>query len=281
MQDNRETSRHRRAYGAVLALALATAGTAPAFAASTEPVPNSMAALGDSITRGFLDCNKIADCPMESWSTGVDPAVDSQYRRILKINPAINGQRYNLAASGSKVADIQAQATAAVADGVDYLTILIGANDACAATVADMTQVSTFRAAFAQALDGISTGLPNARIFVASIPDLYRLWQLASPIPQARSVWKLASICQSMLADPLSMKPADMARRQAVLQRVIDYNTQLGAECALHAHCKFDHNTVFNHTFSLSDIGTIDYFHPSIPGQAALAKGTWRAGFGW
>ena len=80
---------------------------------------------------------------------------------------------------------------------------------------------------------------------------------------------------------PLSKKPADEARRQAVLQRVMDYNTQLAQECALHAHCKFDNNAVFNRKFSLSDLGTVDYFHPSVQGQAALAHRTWTAGFGW
>jgi lysophospholipase L1-like esterase len=266
---------------ALCALTLALAAAAPAIAATSEPVPNSMAALGDSITRAFTDCKAIVDCPNESWSTGGDPAVDSQYQRILAINPAISGNNYNDAVSGSQVNTLAEEAAVAAVDGVNYVTILIGANDACADTVADMTSVATFRADFKQAMDLISTALPNARVFVASIPDLYRQWQLASPIPQARAYWSLTKLCQSMLANPLSKKPADEARRQAVLQRVIDYNSQLAQECTLHAHCKFDNNAVFNRRFSLGDLGTIDYFHPSVQGQAALARVAWRAGFGW
>jgi lysophospholipase L1-like esterase len=264
---------------AVIGLLCALA--APAIAATSQPVPNSMAALGDSITRAFTDCGTVADCPKDSWSTGTDPAVRSQYKRITRINPAIRGNAYNLAVTGAQVADLQSQAASAVTDQVDYVTILIGANDACTDTVADMTPVTTFRADLAQAMDTISTGLPNASIFVASIPDIYRLWQLASPIKRARQIWKFFNVCQSMLADPLSTKPGAEGRRQKVLQREMDYNKQIAQECALHANCVTDHGAVFNHQFSLSEIGTIDYFHPSVAGQAALAAATYKAGFDW
>ncbi len=281
MQQSSKTSNSRRRLGALCAFTVAFAAAGFGIASAAQPLPNSMAALGDSITRAFTDCGTVGDCPYESWSTGGDPAVDSQYLRLLAINPAISGNNYNVAVTGAKVDALADEAAAVATDNVDYLTILIGANDACTDTVADMTPVTTFRADFKQALDLVSTTLPNARVLVSSVPDVYRLWQLASPIPQARAVWKLAQICQSLLANPLSMKAADAARRQAVLQRVMDYNTQMQQECALHAHCKFDGNAVFNHRFSLSDIGTIDYFHPSVKGQTILARVTWRAGFNW
>ena len=233
-----------RALGAVCALALA--GAAPLAARAAQPLPNSMAALGDSITRAVTDCDAVVDCPNQSWSTGGDAAVDSQYLRLLALNPAIEGQAHNLAVSGSQVNTLADEAAAAALDHVDYVTILIGANDACADTVDQMTPVAAYRADFKQALDVLSTTLPNARVFVASIPNLYRLWQIASPNPRAVAFWNLSKLCQSMLANPTSMKKVDEARRQAVLQRVIDYNTQMAEECALHAHCKFDGNAVFN-----------------------------------
>jgi len=262
-------------------IGLLAALAAPTLAATSEPVPSSMAALGDSITRAFGACGEVEDCPKDSWSTGADAAVKSQYRRIARINPAIKGAAYNLAVSGAQVADLRGQAANAVADKVDYVTILIGANDACTDTVADMTPVTTFRADLAQAMDTVSNGLPNAGIFVASIPDIYRLWELASPTRRARQIWKFFDICQSMLADPLSTKPGAQARRQKVLQREMDYNKQIAQECALHAHCVTDGGAVFRHQFTLGEIGTIDYFHPSLAGQAELAKVTYKAGFDW
>jgi lysophospholipase L1-like esterase len=262
-------------------IGLACAFAAPALAAANPPVPSSMAALGDSITRAFGACGKVADCPKDSWSTGSDPMVKSQYRRIVRINPAMKGNAHNLAVTGAQVADLQGQAAAAVADKVDYVTILIGANDACADTVADMTPVATFRADLAQAMDTLSSGLPNAGIFVASIPDISRVWEVASPIKRARRIWKFFDVCQSMLADPLSMNPGAEARRQKVLRREMDYNKQIAEECALHANCITDGGAVFRHKFSLGEIGTIDYFHPSLAGQAEIAKATYKAGFDW
>ena len=271
----------RRALGAVCAFVVVAGGSVPAFATSSVPLPNSMASLGDSITEASTTCKALVLCPAESWSTGTDPAANSQYLRLLALNPNISGKNTNLAVPGAKVDALTAQAVAAVAAQVDYVTILVGANDACTSTQAGMTPVSTFHDDFAQAMTVLETGLPNAHIFVASIPDVYRLWQLESPNRAARTVWAAFGVCQSMLANPLSMKKAAVARRQAVLQREIDYNTQLQQQCALYANCVFDNNAVFNRRFSTADIGTIDYFHPSIPGQAAIAKGTWANGFGW
>ncbi|NED89508.1 SGNH/GDSL hydrolase family protein, partial [Streptomyces sp. SID11233] len=39
--------------------------------------PSSVAAVGDSITRGFDACSVLADCPAVSWSTGSEKDVDS------------------------------------------------------------------------------------------------------------------------------------------------------------------------------------------------------------
>lgn len=45
--------------------------------------PASIAAVGDSITRGFDACSVLADCPEVSWVTGNDPAVRSLAARLL------------------------------------------------------------------------------------------------------------------------------------------------------------------------------------------------------
>ncbi|HSW13666.1 MAG TPA: SGNH/GDSL hydrolase family protein [Solimonas sp.] len=249
-------------------------------AAAAEPIPNSMAALGDSITQAATNCGYLVSCPYESWSAGEDPAVNSHYRRILAKNPLINGRNHNFAVSGAEADMLVYQAGLAVYQDVDYITILIGANDACADSEAEMTPVDTFRSEVRSALDLISSGLPNARILVASVPDVYRLWQVAHNDPAAVWVWSQTQVCQNMLKNPTSTKATDEKRRQRVRQRVIDYNTQLAQECALHAHCKFDGNALFNYPFALSELGW-DYFHPGIPGQAKFASTTYQAGFNW
>jgi len=239
-----------------------------------------MASTGDSITRAFNTCTfPFFDCPSNSFSTGTSSAVNSLYRRILAANPAISGRNPNDAVSGAEMVDLQAQVQRAVGQAVEYVTILMGANDACASSEAGMTPVATYRSQFSGALATLSAGLPSARIYVVSVPDLYRLWQIYRDSFAARTTWSLLGICQSMLARPGSTAQADEDRRLRVRQRVIDYNAQLAAVCATYVHCRFDGNAAFNADFVRSDVSTRDYFHPSVAGQAKAAAVTWAAGF--
>jgi hypothetical protein len=157
----------------------------------------------------------------------------------------------------------------------------MGANDVCASSEAGMTPVTTFRAQFQQAMSTLSAGLPNARIYVVSIPDVHQLWAIYKDSFSARTIWSLGGICQSMLARPTSTQQADVDRRNRVRQRNIAYNTQLAQVCALFVHCRFDGNAIFNTAFVRSDVSTRDYFHPSVAGQAKLASVSWTAGFGF
>ncbi len=273
--------RRARLLSVPLLLAGLLVTTGPASAATTEPIPSSMASLGDSITRGFNACGYYVDCTNESWSTGGDSAINSHYLRILAKNAAISGHNLNDAKTGAKAIDLDGQASTAVSQGVDYVTVLMGANDACTSTEAGMTSVATFRTQVEAALTRIKTGLPTARVFVSSIPDIKRLWYIGKDSASARSAWSSFKICQSMLANPTSTLTADVDRRARVQQRVIDFNTQLAQVCALNTHCKYDGNATFNYPFAFSQVSGWDYFHPNKSGQTALATTTYGAGFGW
>jgi lysophospholipase L1-like esterase len=266
---------------AATAALLAVLVAATPAAAATNP-PNSMASLGDSITRGFNACGFFVDCTSRSFSTGTTTSVNSHYQRILRVNPAISGHNNNDARSGAKAADMAGQAQTAVGQGVQYVTLLIGANDACTSSESTMTSVTTFRSQIDAALTTLKNGLPSARVFVISIPDIKRLWEVGHVNSSARTTWSLFGICQSMLANPNSTAAADSARRDRVRQRVIDFNGQLAAACTAYgANCLFDNNAVFNYPFVLSQISTWDYFHPNTTGQGILASVSYAAGFGW
>ncbi len=266
---------------AATAALLAVLVAATPAAAATNP-PNSMASLGDSITRGFNACGFFVDCTSRSFSTGTTSSVNSHYQRILRVNPAISGHNNNDARSGAKAADMAGQAQTAVNQGVQYVTLLIGANDACTSSESTMTAVTTFRSQIDAALTTLKNGLPSARVLVMSIPDLKRLWEVGHVNGSARSTWSLFGICQSMLANPNSTATADNARRDRVRQRVIDFNGQLAAACTAYgANCLFDNNAIFGYPFVLSQISTWDYFHPNLTGQSVLANVTYAAGFGW
>jgi lysophospholipase L1-like esterase len=178
--------------------------------------------------------------------------------------------------------DLNAQEQNAVNAGVQYVTILMGANDVCASTEAGMTPVSTFRSQLDQALTTLKNGLPNASVAVISIPSVYRLWEIGKNSSSARTAWSEFNICQSMLANPTSTLQADVDRRNRVRQRNIDYNTQLAQACTAYgASCDFDDNAVFNYPFVLSQVSSWDYFHPNTSGQAVLAQQSYANGFNW
>lgn len=264
-------------FAALAALALACEGTGVAEPGpSGTPggdAPSSMAALGDSITAGYGSCFSLVACRRRSWSTGSDAAVDSHYRRIRDENPRIRGQAHNYAEPGARAADLNGQAKAAVVSKAGYVTVLIGANDACASA---MTAVGTFRNRVDAALRTVKKGLPRAEVLVVSIPDLYRLWELGRDEPRAVRAWN-TGICPALLADPTSTAPADERRRQRVAERIEAYNRELAAACGAYGkRCRTDGGAVHRVRFSLELVNRLDYFHPSTEGQARLAEVTWR-----
>jgi lysophospholipase L1-like esterase len=255
----------------VLTTAL-VAGLAPASGAAPPPFPDSMAAIGDSITRATDVCCFYGDHPRKSWSTGsASDSIVSHYERILANNPGMAGHGHNDAKSGAKMADAAGQASAAVGQQAEYVTILLGANDACARSAERMTPVQDFRNQFQAAMDTLQAGLPaSAHIFVSSIPNIYRLWQVLHTNPLAQAVWWGAKICQSMLS-PFNSRED----RLRVLARVQAYNGVLDQVCGLYANCRFDGYAVFNYQFTAGHVSKLDYFHPNVSGQATLASITW------
>jgi lysophospholipase L1-like esterase len=242
--------------------------------------PHSIASLGDSITRAFNTGGlPFADAPGNSWSTGTRTSVQSHYIRILAADPAILQRNFNDAKSGAKMIDLDAQVSTATEQNVAYVTILIGANDLCTRTVAGMTSIDDFRSRFEQAMSTLSAGSPRGRIYVVSIPNVYRLWAILKDDLLARLAWRTLDVCQSLLEDPRSTDPEDVARRRSVRQRNIAFNTALAEVCAMYIHCRFDEGAVFEDPFSPEDVSKRDYFHPSLEGQGGLAKVTWAATF--
>jgi lysophospholipase L1-like esterase len=235
--------------------------------------PSSIAAVGDSITQGFDACNLLADCAKASWVTGTDPAVESVAQRL--IDDAPSRRSWNFAVSGSVMADLPAQMERAARRDPDLVTVLAGANDACRPTPAQMTPTADFRAGFREALATLRRARPKAYVYVASVPNLKRLWSQGRGDAWGEQVWKLG-ICQSMLRDPRSTTAAAEQRRQEVHERVIAYNAALSAECAKMARCRYDGGAVFDYRFTRTELSRWDWFHPSKAGQRKLADLAYR-----
>jgi lysophospholipase L1-like esterase len=258
----------------VLALVVVLAGLVAPPAWAAPPLPSSMAAIGDSITRAYDVCCTYGDHPGQSWSTGSTSydGIASHYERIRQLNPAITGRGYNDAVSGAKMSAAPAQAAQAVSQGARYVTILLGANDLCTSSPATMTSTTTFRSQFQQAMATLMAQDRDPYVFVSSIPNIYQLWQVLHTNSLARWAWANFHICQSMLAATNTD-----TQRQQVVAREQAFNQILAEVCAQYSRCRWDNKAVYNYQFSASQVSTLDFFHPSLSGQAALARVTWAA----
>ncbi|MCT9004081.1 SGNH/GDSL hydrolase family protein [Streptomyces sp. NPDC054766] len=236
--------------------------------------PDSMAAVGDSITRGFDACSVLSDCPEVSWATGSDPQVDSLAVRLLGATGAAE-RSWNYAVTGARMADLPGQLAQAATRRPELVTVMAGANDACRSSASAMTSVADFRAEFQDALDTLRGTLPKTQVYVSSVPDLKRLWSQGRGNPLGKQVWKLG-ICPSMLGDADSLGSAATARRGQVQDRVKAYNQVLREVCAKDRRCRFDGDAVFDYRFGTDQLSHWDWFHPSRDGQARLAEIAYR-----
>jgi lysophospholipase L1-like esterase len=235
--------------------------------------------------------------------------VNSQFQRIEAIDPDRHPVAFNDSVSGARASGLLSQAQVAATQDPDYVTIEIGANDACRSSLSAQTPTDTFRSQVEAAVDALVSANPKVYIQMLSIPDINQLWRIftSPPNPDALLRWSAFGTCQALLANPLSTAQADIDRRAAFRAQVIAYNGALADVCTEFKRCLFDNDAVFNTSFTTADVATVtntaglpgpdfwdfvpvidpngsagstaDYFHPSLQGQTRLAEGSWNATF--
>jgi lysophospholipase L1-like esterase len=173
------------------------------------------------------------------------------------------------------MADLPGQMAQAAAHSPGLVTVMAGANDACRDSVSAMTPVAGFRADFEEALRTLRKEAPKTQVYVASVPNLKRLWAEGRTNPLGKEVWKLG-ICPSMLSDADDLTKGAGLRRDQVQQRVVEYNKVLKDVCAQDHHCRFDGGAVYAYDFDTDQLSHWDWFHPSKDGQARLAAIAYR-----
>lgn len=235
--------------------------------------PNSMAVMGDSISRAALADDSIDDDqPEHCWSTGYDEgdACYSHYERIKAANAGITGHNYNNARNGAQADDLLGQANSTVSNGVEYVTIEMGGNDVCADDTAGMTPVATYAAYFNEAIDVLQAGLPSAKILVCEVVNVGRVWDVGSSNFWCRYIkWPLFGWCDNMLCNGTTQRNEAKARN-------VEYNNALRSLCATQG-VYFD-DDVFEVAFSRSQLSDIDCFHPATDCQGLLANASYDAG---
>lgn len=236
-----------------------------------------LAVVGDSVSLGVNACENAGPCPESSWAGGTDETVDSVAMRLA----AATGTAPRVVYASRDGGDVKDVANL-VLDGInkespDLVTILIGANDACAVTPEEMTPVAEFREDLRRMLQAIDTGVPGATVLLMSIPNLNQIWESSHDNPAARAAWDGFWGCRNLLRNPTSTAPEVEQSRSAVAEQVTAYNQIIAEECNAVARCVSDGGALHAHRFTPEQISTKDYFHPSRQGQAAIAALAWDA----
>jgi len=243
-----------------------------------EPaIPTAIAAAGDSIsiaTNHSLTCTIFGGCASRSWTTGSNTTVDSHFLRLRDYNSRLTTR--NAAFSGATMASLDGQFTRILANNYrpGYVTVLIGANDICGTS---LTAVDTFRTQFTTAMTKLYQTSPGTSVFVASIPDLKRLYDLMKPNPRALSAWAQFGVCPLVLGVNANRETA--FAHQVALNGVLQSVCASFVTAATPNRCRFDGGAVFNTDFLTTDVSTVDYFHPSAAGQKKLSQAAWTASF--
>lgn len=279
-----------------------------------DEIPQSMAALGDSITAaafgsytrtdaqnpttllrlltiigrfGFTFSARAVEAREVSWSTGDGPRINSHWTRLSNLahNKGIKFKSYNSAISGAKAEDLGKQVDSLIkwsktnlkTKAPDYVTLLIGANDVC-----NDTEVEDFGAAVEESIDRVLAANNNAKIMIGGIPNIERLREVAIDAPLSnlpglatcKDMWKKHGFCKKILQE----NDANVRAKYGQLEQ--DYLGELkGVADTMNAKYGADKvrfaPEVYSYKFTANDI-SIDCFHPNVKGQQILSDTTWK-----
>ena len=278
-----------------LAVALALVLPVCAFAQLLpgQAQPKRLYSNGDSITRAF-DADFPADNLNVSWVNGYYgfweqlfglPNVKSHNQRITA-NWGSSGRTNVIAAvNGARIDDLATQAAGAAGRNVTYATVMLGGNDVCRDSIADLPTDAQFEADFRAGMAPLLAQLPsNATVQVVGIPNIKRLYDIgknkdALGIADCEVLWAgtvLGFPCGSMLS-PFNSE----ADRQYVDARTRGYNAILQQATAQldAANPEFlFFADAYSYQFVENEISNIDCFHPSWRGQRTLSREIWNQG---
>lgn len=287
------------------------------------PLPSAMAALGDSLSEALFADFSIETPPtfgqlfemmtlgnaartaekalnifrarfavkQHSWSTGDDDAdlVESHFKRLRIKNPKIRS--YNFAVSGSKSKDIPGQVDELLRFersqkvSIDYITLMIGANDLAVETIGSSISSLQFIGPIERALRKLLDANPDRAILLVGLPNVFRVFESTHSL-NALNILGNDIKCGDMRTavygktilfdsnDPDYPAVQKLYRQYEVGVRALSERLQADYPSA---YLK----TAQNYDFDLSSIKTlaVDCFHPSVWGHAVIAEFTWKLGF--
>ncbi len=285
-------------------------------AVSGAKIPQSMGALGDSMSAAALAdiSRRWANLPWNvfgilatileykisgdihaverrqySWTTGHDQLweVKSHARRLASTLP--EGKKisfYNASLSGDESKHVLEHQLSELnvwsrqklgVNYPEYVTLLIGANDGCAASAAEMVDPQTYHQNMVKIIDEVMLSSPDTRLMVSNLPNIERLRNVA------RNAGTLGGKCESMW-ETMELCPTlttinDPAERIVIDERLKDYGRIIEDVVASRQEMFGDRIRLSRETglveFDKNDLA-VDCFHPNLNGQNKLAEATWK-----
>ena len=232
----------------------------------------------------------LGDHPEHSWVVGTakGDGVFSILERLESLGAKLSV--VDAATSGKKMNDAPRQASEIVA-AAKYLkagqmalvTFALGTNDLCDDP---KTSPRSFEANLRLAVQILRDGLPSgSRILMVSVPDFSHFRQVTQANAEAKAA--LAMRQNSRRCAPFLGydSPTDIPTAQQILSSYDsilvsvfdDIQTQDGASGRL--FCRSNRTSLADTDFSIRDLSKVDFFHPSLTGQAKMANAAWSAGF--
>jgi len=269
----------------------ASAPTAAPTAAPPTPLPSLLGAIGDSYSQGYsVSPSNLRDHIAFSWVIGSarNDGVFSLYERFKAIggSPTV----VDAATSGRQMKDAPRQANLVVAAAkklkpgqTAYVTFELGTNDLCADPDPKTDPVS-FGTDLATAVSTLRAGLPaGSRILMLPVPDFPHFYDITQASAAARANLALPQNsfrCPPYLGDsgPFSMAQANdyLARYDAALEGACSATTTTDSPSGK-LYCTYNATLLADTDFRIADLSTVDFFHPSLSGQARMAANAWAA----
>jgi lysophospholipase L1-like esterase len=271
---------------------LPTPAPTPTAASSAPPaLPAMLATIGDSYTQAWsVSPSYRRDHPGYSWAVGSvkGDGVFSLRERFEALGD--NLTVVDAATSGTKISDAARQATEIVtaagklAPGATvYVTFELGINDLCDNPT---TAPATFEAQLRSAIAILQSGLPSgSEILMLSIPDYAHFYTITQANAKAKATLSQPANSQTCAPFLGSDSPLSMA---AAEQLLATYDASLAQVCdeieatdgpAGKLQCRSNEALLSEKNFVIKDLSTVDYFHPSLSGQAKMAASAWEAGY--
>jgi hypothetical protein len=239
--------------------------------------PGAVVALGNDnvLGHGADPAHPYRDTPGDSWATGTNPAVNSIYSRILKVNPAVRGHNVNLGHDEANVRDLASNVQEAIALKPKPELVLLQIDGDIECDAQDADRVAEFKTDLAAALGALAKGLPNARIFIASSWGSFASYvKYLEGLPKGDRLKHAGKgLCQFVESPSGRVVPSHVAY---IKKFVTQYEAAEAAVCAQIAHCRYDGGAAQRMTVTAADI-TLDQNHLTIRGQARLAAIEWKA----